>query len=166
MKEVPNYIVSLLAPRPVQAKSTRRVWGMSLQDVVLPFLVASNVTGNTAIPHDALGAPVRLAYDKDGSVKFSKAGKPTTRVAKPITDAVNLMRDNMVASLQSFTGEVVKAHKEDYVKEVAACTKAGKPVHEHDERNLRTAMAARQAAEMAAQIESIPEQPETEKVAA
>lgn len=169
MIEVSSYVTSLFAPRPVQQKSARRVWGMSLQDVVLPSLMASNVTGHTAIPHDALGAPVRLAYDKDGSVKFNKTGKPVTKVAKPINDAVNLWRENMIAHLNSFTADVIKSHKAEYAREVAACSKAGKPIIEADERNLKTSLAARQAAEMAAQIDAITEpeaEPETAAAAA
>jgi hypothetical protein len=44
--------------------------------------------GDTAIPHEALGAPMRLVYNQDGSVKFSKAGKPVVKVAKDISDNV------------------------------------------------------------------------------
>ncbi|GAI96126.1 unnamed protein product, partial [marine sediment metagenome] len=90
MKETPNYIKSLLLPNP---KTTgRRVWSIDLETVWLPFLTATNTMGDTAIPSDALGAPIRLAFDKDGSVKFSKTGRPVSRVAKPISDNVTLIR--------------------------------------------------------------------------
>ena len=40
--------------------------------------------GDTAIPSEALGAPLRLGYNKDGTVKFSNSGKPVIRVAKEL----------------------------------------------------------------------------------
>jgi len=62
--------------------------------------------GDTAIPSDALGSPIRLAFDKDGSVKFSKTGRPVSRVAKPISDSVTLIRQNFVANLQQYAEQV------------------------------------------------------------
>ena len=52
----------------------RKVWSVDLETVWIPFFTATNVQGDTAIPHESLGAPVRLSPDKDGSPKFSTAG--------------------------------------------------------------------------------------------
>ena len=69
--KTPSYIKSLLQPT-TKRESGRKVWSIDLQYVWLPFFTATNVQGDTAIPHEAIGAPLRLAKDKDGSVKFKK----------------------------------------------------------------------------------------------
>ena len=71
--KTPSYIKSLLQPT-TKRESGRKVWSIDLESIWLPFFIATNVQGDTAIPHDALGALLRLAYEKDGSVKFSKTG--------------------------------------------------------------------------------------------
>ncbi|GAJ15229.1 unnamed protein product, partial [marine sediment metagenome] len=65
MKDTPNYIKSLLLPN-AKSPRGRRVWSIDLETAWLPFFTATNTMGDTAIPADALGAPIRLAYDKDG----------------------------------------------------------------------------------------------------
>ena len=68
--EIPGYIAALLQPQ--SSKPTgRKVWSIDLETVWLPFFTATNVTKATAIPADALGAPLRLQYEDDGEVKFS-----------------------------------------------------------------------------------------------
>ena len=93
--ETPNYIKNLLKPT-ANKTTSRKVWSIDLETVWLPFFTATNAMGDTAIPHDALGAPMRLAYNQDGSVKFSKTGKPVVKVAKDISDNVRLVRDNFI----------------------------------------------------------------------
>ncbi|GAJ12300.1 unnamed protein product, partial [marine sediment metagenome] len=105
MRETPNYIKSLLIPT-TKSPAGRRVWSIDLETVWLPFFFSTNTMGDTAIPVDALGSPIRLAYDKDGSVKFSKTGRPVSRVAKPISDSVTLIRQNFVANLQQYAEQV------------------------------------------------------------
>ncbi|GAI99055.1 unnamed protein product, partial [marine sediment metagenome] len=91
MSETPLSITALVTPIPKNQRG-RRVWSIDLESVWLPFFTATNTTGNTAIPFDALGSPLRLAYEKDGSVKFSPAGRPVIRVAKEISQGVAMVR--------------------------------------------------------------------------
>lgn len=143
-----NYIASLFKP---QTKSQgRKVWSIDLETVWLPFFTATNTLKVTDIERDALGAPLRLAYNPDGSVKFNeKSGKPVIRVAKPIADSVRLVRENFVAGLQSYTHEVVTSHEQDYNNMVKACLKAGKPILKNDKEKLENAMTAIQQATIA-----------------
>jgi hypothetical protein len=60
--DVPNYIVALLQPQ--AGKPTgRKVWSIDLETVWLPFFTATNTVKKTTIPAEALGAPLRLAYE-------------------------------------------------------------------------------------------------------
>ena len=139
MKETPNYIKSLLLPT-TKSPTGRRVWSIDLETVWLPFLTATNTMGDTAIPSDALGAPIRLAFDKDGSVKFSKTGRPVSRVAKPISDNVTLIRQNFVANLQQYAEQVATDRQKDYAKQVQMATIAGRPIIAHDKTELDKAI--------------------------
>ncbi len=163
MKETPNYIKSLLLPT-TKSPRGRRVWSIDLETVWLPFLLATNTMGDTAIPADALGAPIRLAYDKDGSVKFSKSGRPVSRVAKPISDSVTLIRQNFVANLQQYAEQVATDRQKDYAKQGEMATIAGKPIISHDRVELDKAIQLQlEEAMRQAQVEAIPEAPEAEK---
>ncbi len=156
MEHTPNYIKSLLLPS-AKSPTGRRVWSIDLETVWLPFFVATNAMGDTAIPHDALGAPIRLAYDKDGGVKFSRNGRPTTRVAKPIAQSVSLVRENFVANLKQYASEVAESHADDYATQIALSVEAGKPVIAHDKAQLDKAVKAqveRAMAEATAQAEA------------
>ena len=139
MKETPNYIKSLLLPT-TKSPAGRRVWSIDLETVWLPFFFSTNTMGDTAIPVDALGSPIRLAYDKDGSVKFSKSGRPVSRVAKPISDSVTLIRQNFVANLQQYAEQVATARQKDYAKQVEMATIAGRPIIAHDKVELEKAI--------------------------
>lgn len=70
--ETPNYIKSLLTPA-TKAPQGRKAWSIDLQQIWLPFFTATNAMGDTAIPSQAIGCPLRLAYDKAGQVRFSQA---------------------------------------------------------------------------------------------
>ena len=85
--ETPDYIKALLRPNG-RKPAGRRVWSIDLETVWLPFFTATNTMGDTAIPHEALGAPLRLAYNADGTVKFSQTGRPVIKVAKEIADMI------------------------------------------------------------------------------
>ena len=169
MKTTPNYIKSLLLPN---AKSTqeRRVWSIPLETVWLPFFTATNTMGDTAIPYDALGSPIRLAYDKDGSVKFSKSGRVVTKVVKPIADSVTLIRQNFVANLQQYAEQVATDREEDYAKQIEMATIAGKPIIAHDRIELdkaiqlQVAEAMRQAEAEATEVAETTEVAEKELV--
>ena len=139
MKSTPQYIRNLLLPN-AKSPTGRRVWSIDLETVWLPFFMATNTMGDTAIPLDALGSPIRLAYDKDGGVKFSKAGRPVTKVVKPIADSVTLIRQNFVANLQQYAEQVATDRQSDYAKLIEQSVIAGKPIKDHDKVELDKAI--------------------------
>jgi len=139
LKDSPQYIKNLLLPS-TKSPRGRRVWSIDLETTWLPFFMATNTMGDTAIPADALGSPIRLAYDKDGSVKFSKTGRPVSRVARPISDSVTLIRQNFVANLQQYAEQVATDRQEDYAKQIEQATIAGKPIIAHDKVELDKAI--------------------------
>jgi hypothetical protein len=83
---------------------------------------------------------MRLAYNQDGSVKFSKAGKPVVKVAKDISDNVRLVRENFVASLQTYANTVFNENGEAYKAQITKAVEAGKPIQAHDKEKLDEAM--------------------------
>jgi len=139
--ETPQYITSLFKPT-AKRQSARKVWSIDLETVWLPFFTASNTMGVTRIPSEAIGCPLRLGYNGDGSVKFSKAGRPIIRVAKEISQSVTLVRENFVAGLQSYTQTVRTESEIAYNATVKACIEAGKPISDNDKANLEEAMEA------------------------
>lgn len=139
--ETPTYIKSLIIPRNGQKARDRRAWGIELSRVWLPFLTATNTAGETAIPADALGAPLRLAYNPDGSVKFSKTGRPVMRVAKDIADTVRMVRDNFTANLLDYASQVMSDMPDQFQAQVDKAQRAGEPIVQRDNRNLDKAIA-------------------------
>lgn len=142
----PEYIKSLLAPT-TKAPQGRKVWSIDLQQVWLPFFTATNAMGDTAIPSAAIGAPLRLAYDKTGAVRFSQTGRPTVRVAKEIADNVKLVRDNFTANLLNYAGSVMRDNEEGFKAQVELARKAGEPILKLDSVNLSSALQAKVDAE-------------------
>ena len=140
--DTPNYIKSLLIPSSNGNKPrARRVWGIDLETIWLPFFTATNTMGDTAIPADALGAPLRLGYNADGSVKFSKTGRPVTKVAKDIADSVKLVKDNFTAGLLAYASGVITDNPDGYKAQVEAAKVAGEPILTQDRANLDKALA-------------------------
>ena len=125
--DVPNYIATLLQPPPVKSRG-RRVWSIDLETVWVPFFTATNTAKATEIPHEALGAPLRLSYGKDGEVRFTKTGRPSLKVAVELASQIRIVRENFVANLQAFTGRVVARAKDAYKAEVEASHKAAEPI--------------------------------------
>ena len=139
MKNTPNFIKTLVKPN---GKGTgRRVWSIDLETVWLPFFTATNTMGDTAIPHEALGAPLRLAYNPDGSAKFSKSGRPVIRVVKDIGDSVRLVRENFIAGLQSYANTVITENTSAYKEQIKLAKEAGAPIINHDKEMLDEALA-------------------------
>ena len=151
----PSYIKAVLQPR-AKSESGRKVWSIDLQYVWLPFFTASNVQGETAIPREAIGAPLRLAKDKDGSVRFNKTGRPVLKVAGELSEAIRMTKDNFVSSLMGFAGQVMKAKPDEYKAEAEACRQAGEPVIERANSDIAAAVliAAQAAAETAPAAEA------------
>jgi len=152
--ETPNYIKSLLTPTTKQPQG-RRVWSIDLERVWLPFFTATNTMGDTAIPVDALGCPLRLGYDKTGAVRFSQAGRPVVRVAKEIGDNIRLVRDNFTANLLNYAGAVIRDNADGYKATIELARKAGEPIYQHDKNQLASALKAKAEAEAVAQAEAI-----------
>jgi hypothetical protein len=139
MKNTPNYIKTLVKPSANKA-TNRKVWSVDLETVWLPFFTATNTMQETNLPAEALGAPLRLAYNQDGSVKFSKSGKPVVKVCKDINDSVRMVRENFVAGLQNYANGVITENTEAYKAQVKLCQQAGKPILENDKAKLEEAM--------------------------
>ena len=149
----PSYVKALLKPTNSKG-SNRKVWSIDLETIWLPFFTAANVQGDTAIPREALGAPLRLAKDVDGSPKFSKTGRPVLRVAPELSSQIKIIRENFTAGLMSYATQVAKTKAEEYKAEVAACQAAGKPINEQANADIEAALQAqvKAAQEEAAQI--------------
>ena len=147
----PSYIKSLVTPT-TKAATGRKVWSLDLTTVVIPFFTATNTQGDTAIPHDALGAPLRLAYDKAGAVRFSQSGKPVIRVAKELSDGVRMIRDNLTANMVSYANDVARDNAEAFKHTVELTVKAGAPVIKHD--HVMLDLALRKQAEAEAEAEA------------
>ncbi len=157
MSNTPSYIKSLLTPTTKQPQG-RKVWSIDLQQVWLPFFTATNTLGDTAIPSEAIGCPLRLGYDKAGGVRFSQAGRPVIRVAKELSDNIRLVRDNFTANLLNYAGSVIRDNGEAYKAQIELARKAGEPIYEHDREQLLSATKAK--AEAVAQAEAIARQAE------
>jgi hypothetical protein len=140
MVQTPDYIRALVIPNG-KAKSAKRAWGIDLETIWLPFFFATNTQGDTAIPSEALGCPVRLAYSLDGSVKFSKSGRPMTKVAKEIGETVRMVKSNFEATLQSYAHSVIAENGDGYKAQVELAVAAGKPIAENDKANLMAVIA-------------------------
>lgn len=149
-----GYIKALLKPNG-NKPAGRRVWSVDLEGVWLPVFTATNTMGDTAIPHEALGAPLRLAYNPDGTVRFSKTGRPVVRVAKEIADSVKLIRENLVANLLAYAHEVATEKPDDYKTQLKANHDAGLPIVERDREAVVEAIMARAEAE-APEAEKVP----------
>lgn len=146
--ETPTYIKGLLKPNGKQPTG-RKVWSVDLETVWLPFFTASNTMGDTALPHEALGAPLRLAYNADSTVKFSKTGRPVIRVVKALSDSVKMVRDNFVAGLLTYANGVALENPEGYKAQAQAQAEAGKPILAKDREALQNALATAVEAEIA-----------------
>lgn len=158
MIETPNYIKALLQPNATKPKG-RRIWSIDLETEWLPFFVATNVMGDTAIPSEALGCPLRLAYLPDGSVRFSKSGRIVEKVVKEVADSVKMVQSNFRATMHTFAQTVATERKEDYKTEVTKAVEAGEPILAHDNQMRADAIAKVKEAELAQAIK------EAEKVA-
>lgn len=143
-----NDIINKLGDKAKNGKkpTERKVWSISLKTWIKIFQ-ASNVEGKTAIAHDALGAPVRLQYDADGAVRFTKQGKPVIRVAKDISDNVRFTRELIADGLVEYANGVEVAMPEQFKAEQDACIKAGKPIDTSDALNLFEALKRKSEAE-------------------
>ncbi len=137
-------------PQAKATKTARRVWSIDLESVWLPVFHATNIMGEISMPAEALGAPLRLATGKDGSVRFNQSGKPVIRVVKDISDMVKLIRENFTAGLQAYANEVITEKPEAYTASVKQAIEAGKPIIAHDTAMLSEAIRRQVEAEVEA----------------
>jgi len=148
--QTPAAIAKML--RPVATKPQgRKVWSIDLETVWIPFFTASNTVGDTSIPNDALGAPLRLAKDKDGSIRFNDAGRPVLKVAKELSKAVGDVRQNIIAELMAFPQIVYKAKPDEYKAQLELNHKAGQPIMDKMVTEIQQAQIAAATAEAPAE---------------
>lgn len=146
--DTPSYITALLTPNGKKS-AVKRVWGIDLSMIWLPFFLATNTQGDTAIPADALGCPMRLAYASDGSVKFSKTGRPVVKVVKDLADNVRMVKENFTAGLVAYADQVIEDNAEAYKAQVETAREAGEPISVKDNANLADAMEKQRAEQLA-----------------
>ena len=125
----------------------RKVWSIDLETVWLPFFTATNVEHKTEITPDVLGSPLRLQYDKTGTVRFSQSGKPVIRVAKELSDNVNMVKANFEQSLIAHANGVKMALPTDYKAQTDLAVKMALPIIAHDRNELSKALEAKAEAE-------------------
>jgi len=148
---IPSYITTLMRPTATPA-SERRKWGVGLLTTWLPFFTATNLQGVTFIPAEAMGCPTRLAYGKDGSVKFGANGKPVLREAPELSQAIRLVKENFVAGLQTYAHEVADQNKDAWKGLVSHYAEVGEPISEKQNADLADAIERRKAEAVATAI--------------
>ncbi len=137
-------IGALLQPTPGRG-SDRKVWSIALQGVWIPFFTATNTTGESAIPAEVLGAPLRLQREQDGTPKFGKTGRPVIRVVKELSDQIKIIRENFAFGLLTYAVNVQKAMPDEYKAQLEANLKAGEGIVRKDETDLADYIAAKAA---------------------
>ena len=135
----PNYIKALLAPTG-NSRNSRRAWSIDVESVWVPFFTATNVMGETNLPDDVLGAPIRLAKSPDGEVRFTQSGRPVMRVHPELNSQIGVVRENFVAGLQSYVGSVQNERPDAYGVQVAKQQAAGMPIMEGDQLDILEAV--------------------------
>jgi len=137
-------IDSLLKPI-TKKQAGKKVWSIDLETVWLPFFTSTNVEGKTEIAPDVLGMPLRLQYDKSGAVRFSQSGKPVIRVAKELSDNVNMVKANFEQSLITHANTVKMDKPSEYKSACELSVKMGTPIAKHDREELTKAVMAIEA---------------------
>ena len=160
--DTPDYIKALLVP-PTSGGASRRAWSIDVESTWVPFFTATNVMGETTLPEEVLGAPIRLAKSPDGDVRFTKTGRPIMRVAPELNAQIGIVRENFVAGLQAYTGSVMEERPDAYGLQVKANQDAGNPLIDQDGSDVLAAVEAAKAAleEECAPAEEAAPEPET-----
>lgn len=136
----PGHITALL--QPISSKGVdRKAWSVGVYGVWVPFFTATNTAGETNLSPETLGAPVVLARDADGDIKFSKSGRPVLRVVKELSQHITLVRENFIAGLLGYTESVRKSDPAGYKAQVERAQKAGEPLIARDRADLDTLVA-------------------------
>ncbi|MFH1560706.1 MAG: hypothetical protein ABID84_04790 [Chloroflexota bacterium] len=151
--KTPPYIATLLQPNGKKAPS-RKVWSIDLEHIWVPFFTATNVMEETSVPSEDLGAPLRLALAKDGSVRFSQTGRPSLKVAPVLNTHIQMVRENFTATLINYTGKVAADQKDAYRAQVEAAQKAAEPILQVQELTIAEALRQQAEAEAKAILEA------------
>ena len=147
----PSFISALVTPGP-GAASGKKSWSVDVESVWVPFFTATNAQGDTNVSPETLGAPIRLAVDKAGVVRFTANGRPSMRIAPELTQQIRVVRENFVASLVNYTGTVIEENGDAYKAQVERNQAAATPLLEQDSKMLQEELdriAARAAEETA-----------------
>ena len=145
----PSFISALVTPGPGSA-SGRKSWSIDVENVWVPFFTATNAQGDTDVSPETLGAPIRLAVDKAGAVRFTQNGRPSMRIAPELSQQIKVVRENFVASLVNYTGTVIEENGDAYRSQVERNQAAATPLLEQDSKMLQEELdriAARAAEE-------------------
>jgi len=154
----PSFIKALVTPGP-GASQSRKSWSIDLETVWVPFFTATNAQGDTAVSHDTLGKPLRLATAKDGTVRFTQSGRPSMRIAPELSQEIKIVRESFVASLVAFTGNVIEENGDAYRNQVELNQAAGTPLEEQEDKMLQEEYAR------IASVEAVPEEKAVEEEA-
>ena len=144
--------VKLMLKPTLKKGSDKRAWSIPVATTWVPFFTATNVKGLTTIEPDVLGAPLRLAREKDGSIKFSKEGRPMTRVHTVLAEHVKVARDNYEADLLAFAGNVAREMPGKYKAQVELAQRAAEPVTAQMDQDVDDFLAALAAEQAAAEV--------------
>jgi hypothetical protein len=133
VKELSAHFGAMLAPS--TKAISRKAWGLDVETFWVPVFTAAKVMGYAQdLPDESLGAPIRLAYDKDGSVKFSQTtGLPTFKVDPRVTEKVKLAMENYSSANLQHVGVVAQERKTAYQAQVKRQQDAGRPFIEADD---------------------------------
>lgn len=134
-------IKSMLTPT-LKKGGDKRAWSIPVATTWVPFFTATNVKGLTSMEPDVLGAPLRLAKDKDGTIKFSKAGRPMTRVHPVLAEHVKVARENYEADLLAFAGNVAREMPGKYKAQVELAQRAAEPITAQMDQDVEDFLAA------------------------
>ena len=149
-------VKSMLKPT-LKKGGDKRAWSIPVATTWVPFFTATNVKGLTTIEPDVLGAPLRLATDKDGSIVFDKAGRPRTKVHAVLAEHVKVARENYEADLLAFAGNVAREMPGKYKAEVELAQRAAEPVTAQMDQDVDDFLAQLAAAQAALETPTVSE---------
>ena len=141
---------------PTRRGGDKRAWSIPVATTWVPFFTATNVKGFTNIEPDVLGAPLRLAKNQDGTIKFSKAGRPVTQVHAVIAEQVKVAREHYEAELLAYAGNVAREMPKQYKAEVELAQRAAVPVVEQMDKDVEDFLAQIEAEKAAQAALAIP----------
>lgn len=137
--QTPEYIKALITPKGA-GRGSRKAWGIDVEQTWVPFFTATNVMGETKLPDDVLGAPIRLAKSKDGDVRFNQSGRPVLQVHPVLKEQIGVVQENFVASLHGYTGSVRDERPDAYGQQVKSAYEAAQPIFAAEDSDVEHAI--------------------------